>query len=241
VIKKINGVTLYHQVMKELLIEIEDIPIGQRIPTEKELISKYNVSRGTVRQAINELVEKNIIYKVHGSGTYKGAPKQVKSYYLFKSFTEQVLSNNQVPGISDISIEKIPASEFVASKLDLPVDYQVYKISRIRLIDNKPIGYYIAYVRHDAVNNLKAEDLDMSLIGMFEEKFNYNITINQVIYSVGTATKEISALLNLLPLSPVLKMESIGYTDNVSPLFFDVGVFSPQYSIILDIYSNIRD
>ena len=67
-----EGVLLYHQV-EELIrqkIESGDWPKGFRLPSESELMKTFNVSRATVRQAVSNLVQKEMLDRRHGSGTY---------------------------------------------------------------------------------------------------------------------------------------------------------------------------
>ena len=55
-LKKVAGISLYHQIMEDLRREIKDMAYGEQIETEQQLAVKYDVSRGTVRQAITSLV-----------------------------------------------------------------------------------------------------------------------------------------------------------------------------------------
>ena len=62
----------YRQLQEELLLylQTEGYASGQKIPTENEMIARFQVSRITVRKALEELVNEGIIYKVQGSGSY---------------------------------------------------------------------------------------------------------------------------------------------------------------------------
>ena len=55
-LKRVAGVSLYHQIMEDLREEIQGMAYGEQIETEQQLAEKYAVSRGTVRQAITCLL-----------------------------------------------------------------------------------------------------------------------------------------------------------------------------------------
>lgn len=80
-----NIIPLYQQLADIIRNSITsgELKYGDKIPTEVELSEKYNVSRITVRAAINELVESGFLIKKQGKGTFVSKPKvQRKIEYL---------------------------------------------------------------------------------------------------------------------------------------------------------------
>ena len=69
--QKIPGVSLYHQIKQDLRVKIEPLDPGTKIETEQQLSDHYGVSRGTIRQAINDLASEGLLQKVQGSGTFR--------------------------------------------------------------------------------------------------------------------------------------------------------------------------
>ena len=107
-------VPLYYQ-LKELILEAineNKYTAGDVIPTEKEISSYYQISRTTVRQAIGELVQEGILYRVKSKGTFVAEPK-IKQEYISKiqSFNDEILHRGMTPSkerlysILDISDE----------------------------------------------------------------------------------------------------------------------------------------
>ena len=64
-----GGAALYLQIAEEIKKDLLNLKYGEQIPSEIELIERYGVSRGTVRQAVNILENSGYLYKVMGKGT----------------------------------------------------------------------------------------------------------------------------------------------------------------------------
>ena len=60
------GISLCHQIKESLRRELDSIGYGEQIPSEQQLSARYGVSRGTVRQAITEMVNEGLLYKIQG-------------------------------------------------------------------------------------------------------------------------------------------------------------------------------
>ena len=67
-----NNVSKYEVIKRELLQKIESMEYkpNQVLPSESELCEKYQVSRITVRRAVDELVKENKLYKIKGKGCF---------------------------------------------------------------------------------------------------------------------------------------------------------------------------
>lgn len=178
-IKSIKGVALYHMLEEELtkLITSNQIKENEKIPTEKELCEMYNVSRTTVRQAISEMERKGYIYKVHGKGTFV-APTLVKQQLLkFYSFTEEMEKLGKVPSSHVVLFETEVADEFIASKLNTSVKQEVFKITRLRLADKKPMMVETTYLpvqRFKGLSQMMLETTPMYTV--FKNHYQVDIT-----------------------------------------------------------------
>ena len=88
-IKLNSAIPLYQQVAEDLKNRIEqgEFCSGQSIPSEAKLCEQYEVSRITIRNAIAELVEQEILVKYQGKGVFVRTPKISSSLTTFKGFT----------------------------------------------------------------------------------------------------------------------------------------------------------
>ena len=76
---------LYHQLAEELLAQIRSgrLGAGQKLPSEHALAEQYGVGRPTVRQATDSLIQRGLIVRKRGSGTFvRQVPAQVDLFSL---------------------------------------------------------------------------------------------------------------------------------------------------------------
>ena len=148
--QKIPGVSLYHQIKQDLRVKIEPLDPGTKIETEQQLSDHYGVSRGTIRQAINDLASEGLLQKVQGSGTFRSNNSGIHiSYFVNRTFTQQLQETGQEPGIADIRLETVPVTANVAKYLQIPQDTEVFRLSRVRLSNGIPFGVAVAYIRKE--------------------------------------------------------------------------------------------
>jgi len=83
-----------YYILKNTLIKKindEELIDDHMIPSERELISTYGVSRITVRRAIDELVNEGYLYKIQGKGTYVKGDKGKQDLFSITSCTTDIL------------------------------------------------------------------------------------------------------------------------------------------------------
>jgi GntR family transcriptional regulator len=96
-IKHADGIPKYIQLanlLREKLAAREYSP-GQQIPTETELCERYKVSRVTVREAIDRLVQENLLYREQGRGTYVTPQKLKRNVTKIYSFSYDMVRLTQ--------------------------------------------------------------------------------------------------------------------------------------------------
>jgi GntR family transcriptional regulator len=139
---------LYYQ-LKQLLVERikrGDWRPGDMLPTEQQLQEQYQLSRTTVRRAFRELEIESLITRYRGRGSFVAKPKVTHSPERPYSLTNFLIQQGMRPGWQVLSAEWVPASEEVANRLQIEPGVQVYCLRRLRLANDEPIGYHIAYV-----------------------------------------------------------------------------------------------
>lgn len=135
-------VPLYQQLADEIKRQIaeSDLKPGDRMMTEAEFSQKFNVSRITVRKAIDQLVESDYVVRKQGLGTFVAEKKLhriMKNQVL--SFTEMSELNGSVPSTELISAGWVKADATVENRLNLPQPEKVIKVVRVRKIDGRPV------------------------------------------------------------------------------------------------------
>lgn len=112
-INKYSSVPMYSQLKRLILEKIEggEYSEDMRIPSEQELCDLYNISRPTVRQAINELTGNGYLYREKGKGTFVAKKKHQIDIKTYTGFTDSIL-DCQVPGEKAIvNISEVNAAD----------------------------------------------------------------------------------------------------------------------------------
>lgn len=192
------------------------------IPSERQLEVQYNVSRTTIRQAIDYLERQGYIYREHGRGTFVSPQKLQKGMQELTSFSEDLLRRGIQPGQIIRSIEYLTPSEGILHRLELPKDARVLRVDRIRLGDNTPIGLQTTYLAIDENQVLSREDIEASgsLYRLLQDKLNIIPTEADETLEVTLATPEEATLLQIKPGAPLLLTERLTYDQYRRPIEF---------------------
>jgi len=112
-INKYSNVPLYSQLKNIIIKKIEsgEFKEDDQIPSEQELCEKYNISRPTVRQAINELTSHGYLYKERGKGTFVAKSKKKHEIIGYTGFTTSILDKYEPDNFKIISVKKVTAED----------------------------------------------------------------------------------------------------------------------------------
>ena len=124
---------------------------GDQLPSEAELCRHFNISRSTVRQALKELAEQGLVLRRQGLGSFVAAPKLYRRSENIYSFTSEATAMGRKPGSRLLSFEIIRPSADIRRLMELRDEsVEVYRFTRIRLVDEMPLmletSYYPCYI-----------------------------------------------------------------------------------------------
>ena len=237
-LKPRKGVALYYQLAEVIRDQIKSgcLRPGDQLPAEDELCSLFQVSRTTVRAALNVLVSEGLIYRKQGRGTYVAEPKFEQGFPRLLSFTEEMRQKGLQPGARVLAVEKIPASGKIAEKLNIECGEPVIMIKRLRLANDEPMGIQTAYVPFTLCPELINEDLSQSLYMVLIEKFHLPLYAAKDIYYAGALNAEEAKILQLPPGSPAFIVERVTMTSNGKPVEYVQSVMrGDRYKIVLEL------
>jgi GntR family transcriptional regulator len=177
------------------------------LPSERELMAMYGVSRMTVRAAIARLVDEGRVYNVHGSGTYVGSIDLFAKTPKLTSFTEDMTSRGYVPSSRVLALSRMEADQDVAMRLGIPVATECTYLRRLRLADNNPMAIEDVYLPR-AVLDIEHLHLDQSLYAQLARSGHEVYRAEQEIQAI-TLNKEDSRLLAVPVGSAALRVERV--------------------------------
>lgn len=203
---------LYHQVKEDVYLKIQQgvLEPGDKMPPEKELVKKYNVSRITIRNAILALVNQGLLTRQRGVGTFVSKPKAVRFFPGVTSFTEDMNRRNMKPGRKLLSFEKKVAPPSLARKMELEQGEKIVQIERKMFADDEPIAIHFINLPEKIWNlvDISVKDLKQkSLYKMIEEKSDIRLAEAEENIEGSLADSTIANLLNIEENAPILVVE----------------------------------
>jgi GntR family transcriptional regulator len=195
-------------------------PPHTRLPSEPELASTLNVARGTVRRAIRTLTEDGLLIQHQGRGTFVSPPQ------LSQTFAQEIISSAEAldregiryeTSVLDQALE--PASDRIATQLQLGSNDRVVAIRRVRSVDGAPMYALDNYVVAHRCPGLEATDLTTRpLFTVLEEDYHVVVDGIQRTFQAQIATPVVGELLRIEPGSPVLYLEQVSYDEASRPI-----------------------
>jgi len=215
----------YRRIWRELRQDIQSgrWRVGERIPSELELSDTYGVSRGTVRNAIEKLVNDQMLRKEQGRGTFviSTVPRLQKSLDWLASFTDQLREGGIKPSTQVLEAGLVPVGQAqgrVAEGFALPETAEVVYIRRLRRGDGLPFAVQTVYLRPDRCPGILDEGVDLThLFKLYAERYGVRISFAHEIIRVEAAGAEEAAWLEVAPGDPVVVRDRISAQQDEYP------------------------
>ncbi|MCC5801764.1 GntR family transcriptional regulator [Rossellomorea vietnamensis] len=216
-INKDIPIPLYYQ-LKEILkdrIKSGDLRTGELIPSERELVEQYEISRPTVRQAVNELVSEGLLRKEHGKGTYVAKPK-ISQWFLenLTSFSDEMVEKGLEYSTKVLKKTIVSAdSTLVEIFGDRYKSY--YRLDRLRFVKNEPYVLVTTYLPVGTAEDLLDEDFEnASLYKTLEAKYGLNIGYADRVIEAVNVTEEDAKHLGVDPMHAVQLITTKGFLED---------------------------
>ena len=200
-------VTKQSEARNRVLDLIEQLRVGDAIPSERQLTQELGVSRLTVRAALDDLVREGLLIRRHGSGTFVSEPK-IAQELTMTSFTEDMQRRGMVPGSRTLGLRVTPAGAHLGRLLHVSPSEPVMIISRLRLADRETMAIETLHVRESLVPGLTAPDLErQSFYEILEGRFGITIVGGHQTVEPTVTNEEESAALGVPLHSPAFLFE----------------------------------
>jgi GntR family transcriptional regulator len=145
-------------VRDEILGMLDELGVGDALPSERRLATDLGVSRPTLRAVIDELVREGLLLRRHGSGTYVAEPK-IALPLTMTSFSEDMARRGMRPRSVVVSFECQSAGAKLGQRLQIsPVD-EVWVITRLRLADEETMAIEWLHAPRRLLPDLRREEL----------------------------------------------------------------------------------
>lgn len=207
-------------IMDDLMISFNvDYGIqNNKLPSENELATKYNVPRATIRKCFDKLEEMGYIYSKQGKGRYvkrkySEIELRLKSN---ESFTEKMRGKYSYT-IYNTGCQLIEYDEDIYKGLNSEKNEAVFKIGILRIVEEEPIAIHFSYIPEKIFKNISSEgDKIQSLYQYFDDNGIKEIESSQSIMRIVYPNKEQRRLLKCKTLTPLIRLRTIKKCKNTN-------------------------
>lgn len=223
-----SGKSQYEVIRDDMRAKIDSgaWPIGQLIPTELQLAETYQVSRPTIRHAMQDLVNEGRLERRRRRGTIACAPKIDQGFTLsLRSFADEMIANERIPRTQVLMLKRETASRMVAQALKLDEGAPVFKLVRVRFADNVPNVINESYIPAEPVPAFDTFD--------FQERSMYDV-LRELGCPVVAAKRRLevvranptqASLLDVETGDPLFLFTSVGMLEDGTPMEYSIATY----------------
>jgi len=213
---------LYKQIKRLLLESLRrgEWKPAMAIPSELELASRFQVSQGTVRKAIDELAAENLLVRRQGKGTYVATHHEPRSQYRFL----RLLADDGLVPVAHsrfVDCRRVRAPAEIAARLGLKAGASVVFVRRLLRFASAPVVLDEIWLPARLFRGLSYERLAAftgPLYGLFESEFGVPMIRADERLRAVAADERSAELLQVQAGSPLLLVERVSYTYGDRPV-----------------------
>lgn len=244
-IKKENRNALYLQIYDDICAKIEAkiLNAGDKLPTEQRLCEIYDVSRVTVRKALDFLIKEGIIYREYSKCAVIAAKKTQRDFAKLESLRNAIIKAGKIPTSVITGSQCIPASGTIAGILKIPEGEPLVAFHRLRLSNGSPVAVQDVYIRRAFCSLSDIRNLgNRSLFDTLETKYDLTIDYADQVLSAKMPTKKQRQELELQSEEPVLFVKRTTYLSNGEALEYAESYYIPNcFELSVRSYRDTED
>ncbi|QQE79273.1 GntR family transcriptional regulator [Alicyclobacillus sp. SO9] len=219
---------LYLQVIEEIQqkLSTKEWDIGEKIPSEDELSEMFGISRATLREAVSYLIQRGVLERRRGVGTFVSTRIQGGLESLV-SVTQWIEKHGYKPGTKNVEFSTRAITRKEKELLKNWDMEEVGVIRRIRTADDVPVMHCVDIL---PLQYMPANEADMgeSLFVYLETKFREIVTTADTSIDVGHPSQGIAEKLEVLPETALLHLHQVHLNQKGFPLLISEDYFLPS-------------
>lgn len=231
-----GGVPLYRQVKRTLIKLIETGQYGPAdcLPSETTIATGLQVSIGTLRKAVDELVMENVLIRRQGKGTFVAMHNNDRFLFQFFHVERRGLELHQereYPSVECLSFEKLRATEDEAHALNIRENDPVFRIGNRLKLSGRPVVFdqlTVSAATFKGLTEKRFIERESTVYHLYQRDFGITVLRAQERARASTASKDVSRFLGITPGLPVLEVHRIALTFGDKPVEYRVSTINTQ-------------
>lgn len=222
----------YMQIRGYLLSEIASGRFGpdDRLPSESELAKRFGVTRSTVVHGLSSLVSEGRITRVAGKGTFvaRKAIRATQNSSLVRSFDEEMVEHGAKIEFRLLNFGLVNATTTVCGQLDMNDDSEVFRLERIRFVDNVPTVHEVRFIPVSLGRQLTIDALSRFPMFAILSEIGSAVAHIQGVIHVDAASYDVATKLSIDVGAPILVREFVLMGAASNPLVVGSAVFTRE-------------
>ncbi|WP_257351641.1 GntR family transcriptional regulator [Pseudalkalibacillus decolorationis] len=229
-----NPIPLHIQLKNKIQKLIIEGSFNEKIPSERELMDIYKVSRSTVREAVSHLVHEGVLEKVHGKGTFISVKPIHDWLGNLSSTTDTIRKMGMKPDAKLVTHGIVKPSQDI---IDATGFDEAYFIKRIRYANDKPLAIELQYYPVEIGMKLAQFDIGKgTLYDLLEQKLHIKLADAEQIITSSYLSEEDAELLGLTESINVLNTERLLFDQDEKLIEYYIAYFrADMYSFRINL------
>jgi GntR family transcriptional regulator len=223
-----SALPLYLQIAESLASRIRsgELATGDRLPSERQLSSELDVSRMTVRQALQLLREQGLIDNQQGRGNFVTEPRIEQPVDILIGFSDSMLEKGIQPSARLLSLEYKMADRTIASMLQVGLSEPMFLVHRLRLANLIPAVLEYSYFPAHLCRDLSQHDLEQrSIYAILAEEYGIRLANALQTLEPTVAGSYHAKLLNVAAGSPLMRVKRVSYDEQERVVEYAVDLY----------------
>jgi GntR family transcriptional regulator len=214
---------------------------GAAIPSETRLAEQFDVSIGTVRKAIDELVAEKILLRQQGRGTFVATHSDDRTLFYFFHIVAKD-GSRELPVTELLSFRKTRAEGGEEIRLGIPRGGRILRIENLLKLGGRPVIFDEIAVPAVLFPDLDEETFGRragTIYGLYQARYGINVIRISERLSAAIAPARVAALLGIRASMPALVIKRVAYTYDDTPVEFRVSWVNTQdHEYLSDLWKN---
>ncbi|MEK6592853.1 MAG: GntR family transcriptional regulator [Pseudomonadota bacterium] len=214
---------------------------GEAIPSESRLAGQFNVSIGTIRKAIDELVAERILLRQQGRGTFVATHTEDRTLFYFFHIVGKD-GSRELPMTEMLSFRKVKAGPEHATPLGIARGAKIFNVQNVLKLAGKPVVFDQISVPAALFPDLDEDIFGKragTIYGLYQARYGINVIRISERLSAANPPAEAACLLGMRATTPALMIRRVAYTYNDTPVEHRVSwVNTANHEYLSDLWKN---
>lgn len=209
--------------------------LGEKLPSENELVKKFGVSKITIRHALARLEAEGLITRKSGKGTFVGETISVTKQFTFTNQIKDIVEDAQryetkLVSLQTIRVNKSRIPKEIEMFFNISRDDEIVRIQRMRLLKEVPIYYLENFIPLDIATNIDKEDLiALPFVKILKEMLGITIGSGDLYVEAVVAEPDISNIMKCQISSPLIVRRTLYYDQSSNPINLTINFMRAEY------------